>query len=55
MRCWWRSCNAGGKTSAQDYSKARTQEQKSVVEKDARVILEMMLPEMMRCWVGTPL
>lgn len=42
------------KNLAQDYSKARTQEQKSVVEKDARVILEMMLPEMMRCWVGTP-
>ena len=39
---------------AAQYSKARTSEEKAAVEKDARVILETMLPEMMRCWVGTP-
>lgn len=35
------------------YRKARTQEQKAAVEHDARVILEMIMPEMMRCWLGT--
>lgn len=39
---------------AQQYGKARTEDEKSAVEHDARVILELMLPEMMRCWVGTP-
>lgn len=39
---------------AKEYAKARTADQKAAVEHDARVILELMLPEMMRCWVGTP-
>ena len=39
---------------ASEYAKARTTEQKAAVDHDARVILELMLPEMMRCWVGTP-
>ncbi|QTN30796.1 hypothetical protein HZ994_00110 [Akkermansiaceae bacterium] len=39
---------------ARGYAKARTDEQRQAVEKDARVILEIILPEMMRCWVGTP-
>jgi hypothetical protein len=36
-----------------EYKKARSPEQKAKVENDARVILEMILPEMMRCWLGT--
>ena len=24
------------------------------MENDARLILELMMPEMMRCWLGTP-
>lgn len=36
------------------YAKARTAEEKAAVEKDARLILELMMPEMMRCWLGTP-
>ncbi|PAW67771.1 MAG: hypothetical protein B9S30_06715 [Verrucomicrobiia bacterium Tous-C5FEB] len=36
------------------HAKARTAEEKAAVEKDARVILELMMPEMMRCWLGTP-
>ncbi len=36
------------------HSKARTAEEKAAVEKDARVILELVMPEMMRCWLGTP-
>lgn len=39
---------------AEEYEAARTNEQKAAVQADARVILELMLPEMMRCWVGTP-
>ncbi len=39
---------------AADYGRAMTAEQKAAVEADARLILELMLPEMMRCWVGTP-
>ena len=35
------------------YRKASSSEQKAAVEHDARVILEMVLPEMMRCWRGT--
>lgn len=34
--------------------KARTAEEKVAVENDARVILELVMPEMMRCWLGTP-
>ena len=37
-----------------EHSKARTAEEKAAVEKDARVILELVMPEMMRCWLGTP-
>ena len=36
------------------HAKARTPEEKATVEHDARVILEMVMPEMMRCWLGTP-
>ena len=39
---------------AQEYGRARTAEQKAAIENDAKLILELMLPEMMRCWVGTP-
>jgi hypothetical protein len=42
------------KNLAQEYAKARTAEQRSAVERDARVIMELIMPEMMRCWVGTP-
>lgn len=36
------------------HRKARTEEARRVVESDARVLLESVLPEMMRCWLGTP-
>lgn len=36
------------------YAKAQTAEEKAAVENDARVILELVMPEMMRCWLGTP-
>jgi hypothetical protein len=36
------------------HAQARTPEEKAAVEKDARVILELVMPEMMRCWLGTP-
>ena len=39
---------------SQAYDRARTAEQKAAVEGDARVLLDLILPEMMRCWVGTP-
>ena len=35
------------------YRKASSPEQKAAVEHDARVILETIMPEMMRCWLGT--
>lgn len=35
------------------YRNARGAEQKLAVEHDARIILEMIMPEMMRCWLGT--
>ncbi len=35
------------------YKKARSPEQKAAVEHDARIILELIMPEMMRCWRGT--
>lgn len=35
------------------YKKARSAEQKAAVEHDARIILELIMPEMMRCWLGT--
>jgi len=43
----WREELAG------QYLKARTNEEKEEIEQDARVILELMMPEMMRCWLGT--
>lgn len=33
---------------------ARTPEETAAVKNDARIILEKALPEMMRCWLGTP-
>lgn len=36
------------------YRKARTEQARQVVENDARVVLQSVLPEMMRCWLGTP-
>ncbi len=36
------------------HAKAGTAEEKAAVENDARVILELVMPEMMRCWLGTP-
>jgi len=37
-----------------DYKQAKTKDQKAAVENDARLILELIMPEMMRCWLGTP-
>ena len=37
----------------EDYKKAKTAEQRLAVEHDARLILELVMPEMMRCWLGT--
>ena len=39
---------------SEDYKQARTHEERAAVENDARLILELMMPEMMRCWLGTP-
>lgn len=36
------------------HSQARTAGEREAVERDAKVILELMMPEMMECWVGTP-
>lgn len=36
------------------HRKARTPADRAAVEHDAQVILEQSLPEMMRCWLGTP-
>lgn len=36
------------------YRKAKTEKARQLVENDARVVLETVLPEMMRCWLGTP-
>lgn len=36
------------------HRKARTDAERALVEGDARVLLEQVLPEMMRCWLGTP-
>jgi hypothetical protein len=37
----------------EQYRKARSAEDKEKIEYEARVILEMIMPEMMRCWLGT--
>jgi len=36
------------------HRQARTAADRAAVEHDAQVILEQSLPEMMRCWLGTP-
>ncbi len=36
------------------HAAAKNEAERNIVEKDARVILEMVLPAMMRCWLGTP-
>lgn len=36
------------------HSKARTAENRAVVEREARAVLETALPVMMHCWLGTP-
>ena len=36
------------------HAAAKNEAERKIVEKDARVILEMVLPAMMRCWLGTP-
>lgn len=36
------------------YAKARTAEDREIVERDAKLFLEQTLPAMMRCWLGTP-
>lgn len=42
------------KELAARHRSARNGTERSVVEKDARILLEHALPEMMRCWLGTP-
>ncbi len=42
------------KDLGEDYKQAKTKEQRVAVENDARLILELIMPEMMRCWLGTP-
>lgn len=39
---------------AKRLKQAKTPAERSGVEQDARVLLETTLPEMMRCWLGTP-
>ena len=39
---------------AERHRRARSETERTAVEHDARVILEQVLPEMMRCWLGTP-
>jgi len=39
---------------AKRHQNARTDAERSTVEQDARVLLERVLPAMMRCWLGTP-
>lgn len=39
---------------ASEYQAARGVEAKARVLDDARVVLEAVLPELMRCWLGTP-
>lgn len=36
------------------YKAAKSPSQKAAVEHDARLVLEAVMPEMMRCWLGTP-
>lgn len=39
---------------ASRHKAAKTAEQKAAVEAEARILLEHMLPALMRCWIGTP-
>jgi len=39
---------------AERHEKAKNEQERLAVEHDARVILEQMLPSLMRCWLGTP-
>ena len=39
---------------AERHRRARNDAERSAVERDARIILELALPAMMRCWLGTP-
>jgi hypothetical protein len=39
---------------AERHRAARSDEARAAVEQDARVVLGLVLPEMMRCWLGTP-
>lgn len=39
---------------AKAYESASSPEAKRAIEQDARLILEFAMPEMMRCWLGTP-
>ncbi len=42
------------KDLATRHRKAKSAAERTVVEADARVVLEQALPAMMRCWLGTP-
>ncbi len=39
---------------AERHRRAAGEEERAAIERDARVLLEKVLPEMMRCWLGTP-
>lgn len=39
---------------AERHRRARDADGRAAVEQDARKLLEQVLPEMMRCWLGTP-
>lgn len=36
------------------HESARTEQERAAIEHDARVLLETVLPDLMRCWLGTP-
>lgn len=42
------------KDLAARHRKAKTAAERTAVEADARAVLELALPAMMRCWLGTP-
>lgn len=42
------------KELAERHRRAKDEAGRIAVERDARIILEMALPAMMRCWLGTP-
>lgn len=42
------------KVLGDEYRQAESKEEKAAIENDARLILELTMPEMMRCWLGTP-